>query len=169
MKKLTFLLLAVFMLQFSLVSAASAKDSLANGETLAAGQQLTSNDGRFFLKMQTDGNLVLYTSSGQSYWSTSTNKATIRIYDPFCGCTRVRTADKLVLEGGSLVIKIVQNPVWRSDNLAFSKMWYQGTNQPLPANLYGDKLIMQDDGNLVLYNTTSGSWYPVWASHTGGR
>ncbi|AEI41674.1 hypothetical protein KNP414_03116 [Paenibacillus mucilaginosus KNP414] len=41
----------------------------------------------------------------------------------------------------------------------------------MPTNLSGDLLIVQDDGNLVLYNTkdTARGWYPVWASNTYGR
>ncbi|AEI39713.1 mannose-binding lectin [Paenibacillus mucilaginosus] len=64
MKKFTLLLLAVFMLQFSIVTAASAKNSLLPGEKLTAGQMLVSNNGRFALVMQTDGNLVLYQDGG---------------------------------------------------------------------------------------------------------
>ncbi|MCZ8523205.1 MULTISPECIES: hypothetical protein [Paenibacillus] len=162
MKKLTLVLFAALMLQLSMVSAAFAKDTLNNGETLSAGQQLTSSNGAYFLKMQTDGNLVLYTASGQSRWSTSTNKATIRIYDPFCGCYRVRIPDKLVLENGLLNIKIVAHTVWTADSAG----WSFGRH-PAGTNLFANVLVVQNDGNVVLYNTSSGSWYPVWASDTG--
>ncbi|WKL02052.1 hypothetical protein Q0F98_37930 [Paenibacillus amylolyticus] len=41
----------------------------------------------------------------------------------------------------------------------------------MPANLRGNVLIMQTDGNLVLYNNENPAlgWYPVWASNTGGQ
>lgn len=47
-------------------------DALESGSSLAAGQQLTSADGKHTLSMQSDGNLVLSTG-GTPVWSTETD------------------------------------------------------------------------------------------------
>ena len=52
-------------------------DTILGGQTLFAGGQLTSTGSRFHLKMQNDGNLVLYpTNTGDTpedaYWSSNT-------------------------------------------------------------------------------------------------
>ncbi|MCG7216336.1 hypothetical protein [Paenibacillus mucilaginosus] len=76
MKKISLLLLfAALMLQLTLVSADFAKDTLFVGEQLAAGQSLQSQNGRFNLVMQTDGNLVLYRDHGIPIWSVKTEKS----------------------------------------------------------------------------------------------
>ena len=54
------------------VSGAGGDDTLEAGETLQDGQSLVSQNGRFRLKMQADGNLVLYVGDGTGMWATST-------------------------------------------------------------------------------------------------
>jgi hypothetical protein len=47
-------------------------DRLTSGQRLTPNQSLTSNDGRFTLVMQGDGNLVLCGPSGRYRWDTRT-------------------------------------------------------------------------------------------------
>ena len=49
------------------------KNWIPSGSTLAPGDFIGSNDGSIYLIMQTDGNLVLYTSTGTSKCSVSTS------------------------------------------------------------------------------------------------
>lgn len=164
-KKTVFILLAVMMLQLSLVSAAFAKNSLSVGESLSPGQMLTSNNGRFNLIMQTDGNLVLYKDAGKSIWSTKTSGAQYYWRDPITGYTIRRTPQLLTLAPGLLRVTdaFKDYMFWRADVQGWSNAHYQGN---VPAGLVGDALVVQDDGNVVLYATGKG---PVWATNTNGH
>lgn len=104
-------------------------DNDADSTTLLAGQSMSSQDGRFVLSMQTDGNLVLYGPAGAMWW-TSTNGGSDR--------RMVMQAD------GNLV-------VYNSANQA---LWSSATyGNP------GARLVVQNDGNLVIYNTANqGVW-----------
>ena len=46
-------------------------DTMSGGSELARGQSLTSPNGRFELKMQQDGNVVLYDTT-KPIWATNT-------------------------------------------------------------------------------------------------
>ncbi|MGY4759560.1 hypothetical protein ACVNS2_08205 [Paenibacillus caseinilyticus] len=170
MKKLTLVLSAAFLLQLSTVSAAFAKDVLFNGEKLRAGESLKSQDGRFSLNMQTDGNLVIY-QSGRAIWATGTDKVYIKYSDPFCWCERSARADTLNFNN-RMYLTNETNPnvrgqvAWSSNNTDWVKNsgWYN--TRPAPITTDGHYLVMQSDGNLVTYNSIN---QPVWASNTGGR
>ncbi|MDI1435954.1 matrixin family metalloprotease [Polyangium sorediatum] len=109
--------------------------SLNAGQGLSAEQSVWSCDGRFQLKYQSDGNLVLYMGSSP-LWATGTNGA---------GGDRV-----LMQEDGNLVIYNASgHPVW-------------ATNTPGTSNRYAN-LAVQNDGNVVLYRTGGGV---AWASNT---
>ncbi|AFC28446.1 mannose-binding lectin [Paenibacillus mucilaginosus 3016] len=173
MKKFTLLLLAVFMLQFSIVTAASAKNSLLPGEKLTAGQMLVSNNGRFALVMQTDGNLVLYQDGGNPIWDTNTDDVTHSYYDPYYRTWRTVKANTLVMTSTLTLESSVGKgfgtpPFWHSNIPSWMRSYYPSNN--MPPLVGADSLWVQDDGNVVLYSTTtSRGTYPVWASNTGGR
>ena len=75
-------------------------DRLQKGEKLEVGQSLTSDNGAYNLKLQDDGNLVLY-SGDTAVWSTETN-----------GQPVVRAE---VQEDGNFVLYTADKPVWHSD------------------------------------------------------
>jgi hypothetical protein len=107
------------------------------------------------LKVQDDGNVVLYDSIGFSIWATNTVGVDAGLYlTP--GQSYYLAIDRLTLEtNGDLVL---YGP--------FGNMiWDSGTN-----GTYVIEAILQTDGNLVLYgpNNTDGSANPVWASNTAG-
>lgn len=97
---------------------------LSAGEGLGTEQAVWSCDGRFQLKMQSDGNLVLYMGS-KALWATGTNGD---------GSDRV-----IMQEDGNLV-------VYKSSGGA---VWSSGTNST--SNRYAH-LLVQNDGNVVIYN-----------------
>ncbi|MGW4112737.1 S8 family serine peptidase [Actinosynnema sp. NPDC004786] len=100
-------------------------DTLVRGESLRAGESRTSQDGRFTLVMQGDGNLVLYTAAGQPLWHTSTHGT---------------AAAYVVLQhDGNLVIYTA----------AGQPLWHTSTH-----GTAADRLIVQNDSNLVLYGPT---------------
>ncbi|GAB1529862.1 MULTISPECIES: hypothetical protein [Brevibacillus] len=156
MKKIALLLFAVFMIQLHFTSATFAFgiDRLKPNQEMTG--WLTSINGKYELGFTVRQDLqIKKTRSNTVLWSVNTNGVGHSLkLDYYSG--------KLVLLRGN------GDPLWYSDNAAWSNIHYQG--KP-PVNLRGDLMIMQDDGNLVLYNTTdlNQGWYPVWASNTGGQ
>ena len=102
----------------------------AVGDTaIYANDYLISCDGRFWLYMQEDGNLILSQWTVGTYWSTGTGGNS--------GAVAVMQDD------GNLV-------VYSSGG---TPLWYTGTH------LYpGADLFMQDDGNLVIYSGSTAVW-----------
>ncbi len=104
---------------------------MSAGQSLGTNQSLVSQDGRYRLIMQGDGNLVIY-SPNRAIWATMTN---VGIQSP-----------RLDVQGDGNIV------VYNSSNKYFWASWTQGNG---PSNL-----IMQNDGNLVLYNAQGRPiWY----------
>ncbi|WP_051767100.1 S8 family serine peptidase [Saccharothrix syringae] len=101
------------------------RDTLVRGETLQIGQTKVSQDGRYTLVMQGDGNLVLYAAGGQALWHTSTYGT---------GATYA-----VLQYDGNFV-------VYTAAGVA---RWHTGTH-----GTAADRLIVQNDSNLVLYGPT---------------
>ncbi|XP_063688042.1 uncharacterized protein LOC134821259 [Bolinopsis microptera] len=108
------------------------KPSLRDGYALLKlGEELISKNGKYDLRMQTDGNLVVY-CNGNALWHSETYGRSV--------------TGGLRFQGDSNLVIYDPNPIWHSstyDNGATT-------------------LIMQDDGNVVLYTRDGRS---VW--HTG--
>lgn len=136
------------------------------------------------LTFQTDGNLVLRNSSGAAVWATNTHGPTAASsltvyndgqviaagtngtarwrsnpapYGPTASITGVLTSPNALYTAtmqtdGNLVVRSlkggVSHPIWSS-----------GT-----AGHPGSDLVLQSDGNLVIYH----GWTPVWNTHTAG-
>jgi len=109
-------------------------DTMKTGDVLRAGESMYSRNGIYKLAMQGDGNLVLYVAwKGYAIWSTKTGKM------PFV-LVHLESTGNL-----SLFPKLGQH--WMSKT----------EGNP------GSRLVLQDDGNLVLYNASNA---PVWATNT---
>jgi hypothetical protein len=115
---------------------ASADHVLLPGQWLVPGQFLLSNGYKFW--MQTDGNLVLYTSTNRVLWASNTGGTSV---------------DRVIMQtDGNLVIYSTAGPY----------LWASNTGGGgLNANSY---LIDQTDGNVVIYRANGTS---SWATHTG--
>lgn len=101
-------------------------DRLLPGEILRSGQTLASANGQFHLAMQDDGNLVHYFDIGgahRSHWSTET-------HGQGPGCAMLDAAGHIYV-------------MTREGRVTWSSSGEDG--RP------GQQLIVQDDGNLVLY------------------
>lgn len=101
-----------------------AASQLLPGQSLAAGQGLTSPSGRFLLAMQRDGNLVLYDlgNGNVAYWASNTAGS---------------GADAVTMQpDGNLVVAAAGRPVWSAT---------AGNHVP------GSYAVLQDDGNLPIY------------------
>lgn len=101
--------------------------TLFPGQSLHPGQQLQSDNKRFVLTMQTDGNVVLYDANGHPLWATNTSRGA--------------TPREFVMQtDGNLVLYSTDGvPRWASNT----------SKNP------GAFLNVQDDGNLVVYRTGS--------------
>src|ERR1700722_15835219 len=115
-------------------------DTMTEG-TYQKGTSFTSANGSFHLVFQDDGNLVL-SFGNHPFWNPRTGAGEVR--DP---------GFQLTLNGGNLSI-------W---SFAISP----GGGSPIYDNNVsgnpGASLIVQDDGNLVIYNINKVS---VWEAHT---
>jgi nucleoid-associated protein YgaU len=106
--------------------------TLASGSSLAAGQSITSDNGKYKLELQADGNLVLSGPTGVGWSSDTTGKG---------GTHADMQAD------GNFVLYTADNGVvWRTDT----------------ADKPGAHLVLQDDRNIVIYaaDGTTVLWTP---------
>jgi hypothetical protein len=109
---------------------------LLQGMELHTGDEFRSCDGRFWLTLQGDGNLVLSEKNVASpLWA--------------AGTVGKGTAYAIVQDDGNFVAYSTTN----------SPVWSSGTS----GAGCGTALSLQNDGNLVVYNA-SGS--PIWATNT---
>jgi hypothetical protein len=115
----------------------SMSDRLNPGTRLTTNQSITSNDGRYRLIMQTDGNLVVYrTHDNHALWATGTQGSDVHRAD--------------MQTDGNLVLYHVNNaPAWASNT----------------AGKPGSYLIMQTDGNLVIYQPIVPVWASNTVQH----
>lgn len=143
-----------------------------------------SPDGRFQLVMQADGNLVLYRDGPHAVWSTATTGANMRAVLQVDGnfivgnpagvhwVTGTQGLDGAVLrlqDDGNLVLYYAGRAVWSlgsgylGHNLAAGQQLAAGQAVQSPNGRF--RLLMQADGNLVLYRDGP---HADWSSGTGG-
>ncbi|WP_309112017.1 hypothetical protein [Saccharothrix sp.] len=112
---------------------APGSDRVVRGERLTAGQYRTSRDGRFRLVMQSDGNLVLYTATGEALWHTHTHGsgATYAVLQP---------------DGNFVLYTPAGVAKWHTNT------W----------NTTSDRLVVQNDSNVVLYQSDALAQWHRW-------
>lgn len=98
------------------------KDVLNSGDKLTLGQSLTSPNKCFYLTLQDDGNLVLYSKSNDSLWSSNTFK------QPSSYATMQRDGNFVIYDNN-------RNDIWASNT-------YQSG---------GSRLKIENDGNVAIY------------------
>jgi len=115
------------------------------------------------LVMQADGNLVLYNTSNQALWSSQTNG------NPGAWLA-LQTDGNMVVYSSSNVALWSTSTVHNPDHLSYvnttlgsSGMLYPGQRIDTADRRF--KLILQGDGNLVLYSPTRA----LWATGTDGK
>jgi hypothetical protein len=188
-------------------SALALGNQLDTDQVLGPGESLATDDGRYQLIMQSDGNLVLYDTS-VSPWNPQWNSG-----------TATKDTSFAVMQGdGNLVVYRISDgkPTWSSGtwgrgpsflvlscppstrppmsiitNETYVETWSFSPGPPAPpqrpgptqsdglhsgqvlvpgASITSDDghslLVMQGDGNLVLYDTSANPWRPLWASNT---
>ncbi|MCW2705521.1 MAG: hypothetical protein JWQ37_3516, partial [Blastococcus sp.] len=110
--------------------------ALGSEQALHAGFQLVSPGGTMHLALQSDGNLVSY-SGGRPVWDTGTWGEPVK-------------ADRLVLHASGQLM------LYAGDRA----LWWSSTSGQGPS-----RLLVQDDGNVVLYRTSDGA--VTWSARYG--
>ena len=111
-----------------------AGDRLRAGEELLPGDQLTSGNSRFCLQVQSNGNAVVISHDGGDVaWSSNTGGKGVRAF-------------RLTHTGNVEAVSADGQVTWATNTSSARKT----------------ELVMQDDGNLVLYADQA----PIWASNT---
>jgi len=156
---------------------------LRPGQSLTAGEQLVSPNGKYRLLMQEDGNLVVYEGS-KALWSSGTwgnpgafttmqadgnlvvylgGKA---LWD--AGTWGFPGASLILQDDANLVIYHAGHPVWdRLSGYIGDQLngWHLEPGAYLLSRDHHYKLVMQGDGNLVLYQEE----HALWSSGTNGH
>ena len=167
-------------------AAAGPPAALTSGQVLTAGGQLRSPNGFVRLIMQSDGNLVAY-AGGAAIWNTHTSGhrgATAELQRD--GNLVVRSADRRALWNAGSLVANARNVVRVTDDgrvvvlLANGSVRYSSgsrvsqlatpTAMPPGAELVGptgERLVMQSDGNLVLYRAARAVWNSRTYAHPG--
>ena len=173
-------------------TAPTACGAMASCEGLGSGQSVTSCDGRFGLVMQTDGNVVLYVN-GNPLFDTHTNgkggaafimqgDGNLVLYSTQgCAIWASNTAGNpgatlAVQDDGNLVIYDTNgHPLWSSGTGPIGSKVTSCGSMPAGSGLARGasvaacggcfSLVMQGDGNLVMYQNGGTA---IWNTQTGG-
>ena len=100
---------------------------------LKLGEQLISQNGKYDLRMQVDGNLVVYCTGNRPIWHSATHGRSV--------------SGGLMFQSDSNLVIYDPVPIWHSGSYDSG----------------GTTLIMQNDGNVVLYRRDG---IPVWHTAT---
>jgi hypothetical protein len=126
-------------------------DRLTRGRVLGQGDSITSRNGNYKLVYQSDGNLVIYCPL-RAIWASNTETNRVGGFGP--------DDAELQYDGNFVVYGMIHHLSFTGPSWDERKpLWATGTHA-------GDTLIMQDDGNLVLYSVKSGVNTVSWASNT---
>jgi hypothetical protein len=124
---------------------AQSSSTLSAGQALKTEQQLTSANGTYYLKMQTDGNLCIYKTANNGFVWCSMKYG-------FSGATlKMQTDGNLVVYNGNNEAK------WSSKTHPYFDERFLSSNRPV-------KMILENDGLLKLYNANNN---PVWSNKNG--
>lgn len=121
---------------------ASGSSVLPPNQTMSPGQFLQSENGRFRLMLQSDGNLVLKDGEGV-IWIADANQPYSATLHP----KKMREPLQFVISNSGFLYDPSRRRLWiaESTHSADKALWY---------NTY---LTVQDDGNLVIYDQRTGS------------
>lgn len=172
---------------------ASAVDSTLNsGEEITTSSFIMSPETQSVLRLQADGNLVLYSNFSNPVWSsgTSTTAADHLVMQPdgnlvlykndgsaaWFSNTYGNPGARLEMQtDGNMVIYTGNTPIWASNTTHIPDHRDYVNTELYPATLLPFqsletanrkyRLVLQPDSNLVLYSNNS----PIWASGTSGR
>ena len=114
---------------------------LPANQTMSAGQFLMSANGRFKLVLQADGNLVI-TDHGTVIWIADGNQAYSKTLYP----KRMREPLQFVISNSGFLYDPSRRRLWiaESTHSIDTSLWYNTC------------MVIQDDGNLIIYDRRTG-------------
>ncbi len=121
---------------------ASGSPLLPPNQMMSAGQYLMSENGRFRLVSQADGNLVL-TDHGTVVWVADANQ----IYSKTSYTKRMNQRLQFVISNSGFLYDPSRRRLWiaESTHSTDKSLWYNTC------------MVIQDDGNLVIYDRRTGN------------
>lgn len=172
--------------------------NIYNGQNIEQNRKYWSDNNRYYLIFQNDGNLVVYNQNDRSLWSSNTSgrgwravfqdDGNLVVYSQreavvYSTNTNGKRANRLTMQDdGNLVIYNRSNPLWSSNTNMGNNGGNSGFRDPSinpgfmfrrGVKVYSSNrsyyLSFQNDGNLVLANRNGD---PIWSSATdnkGGR
>ncbi|MFI0418684.1 hypothetical protein [Spongiactinospora sp. 9N601] len=163
----------------------AAADKLMPGQWLKAGQTRRSANGAYLLAMQSDGNLVMYDRAKKAIWSSGTGKqpgasavmqkdGNLVVYSTakrplWSSGTGDTPGAFLAVQGdGNLVIYAQSGEAVWERKASFARLTADRELRPgdyLRSAQRRYRLVMQEDGNLVLQSGGAA----LWSSKTGGN
>ena len=139
--------------------AANGKTTLTAGESLKAGEWLTSPNGLYTLTLQDDGNLVLSGVRGGVLWSAMTN-STFAGYEQdapkaLAEAKKFNDFSVVMQSDGNVVLYGIKYPSNALGTKTTKALWSSDS-----ARTSGQFVTVQNDGNAVLYNSagTTSFW-----------
>lgn len=121
---------------------ASGTQLLPPNQMMSAEQYLMSENGRFRLMLQADGNLVI-TDNGATVWIADANQ----IYSRTLYQKKMSQRLQFVISNSGFLYDPSRNRLWiaESTHSTDKSLWYNSW------------MAMQDDGNLVIYDQRTGN------------
>lgn len=121
---------------------ASGTSVLPPNQTMSPGQYLMSENGRFQLVLQADGNLVI-TDGGAVVWVADENQ----IYSKTLYPKKMREPLQFVISNSGFLYDPTRRRLWiaESTHSRDKSLWYNTC------------MTMQDDGNVVIYDQRTGN------------
>jgi hypothetical protein len=115
---------------------------LPPNQMMSAGQYLMSNNGRFRLVLQADGKLVI-TDSGTVVWVADTNQT----YSKTLYQKKMNQRLQFVISNSGFLYDPSKKRLWiaESTHSTDKSLWYNTC------------MVIQDDGNLVIYDQRTGN------------
>lgn len=115
---------------------------LPPNQTMSPGQYLMSENGRFRLVLQADGNLVI-TEGAATIWSADSNQA----YSKTLQRKKMREGLHFVISNSGFLYDPSRRRLWiaESTHSTDKSLWYNAC------------MVIQNDGNLVIYDQRTGN------------
>ena len=127
---------------------------LPPNQTMSPGQYLMSENGRFRLVLQADGNLVI-TEGASTIWSADSNQA----YSKTLQRKKMRERLHFVISNSGFLYDPSRRRLWiaESTHSVDKSLWYNAC------------MVIQNDGNLVIYDQRTGNLCWARFGFTPGR
>lgn len=120
---------------------------LPQGIQIGVDQPLVSPNGQWFAVLQSDGNFVVYQGQGSLFHSGGSYRPSAA----WAAGTSGAVSAVMQVDGNFVLYDANNRPVWATGTVG-----------------KGDRIVMQDDGNLVVYLGAANSDNAHWASQSNG-